>query len=137
MEGHVRLKKSDLLVNTVKEGTGMKRSTLKKIYEIKGLFEVLTQLNSPKAKACLQSLDTLNKWVEPFETDPGPAKDLGRFYDKARKSAMDECIFLNLVLDKMSLLLKYMQDSSDETLDRNKIKELSETMEQARSLIVI
>lgn len=124
--------------NQENEGKGMKkRSTLKKIHEIKGLFEVLTQFGSPKAKACLERLTPLNQWVEPFETDPGPVDNLGRFYDRARKSDMEECIFLNLVLDKMSLLLKYMEDSSDETLDRNKIKEWSETLEQARSLIII
>lgn len=115
----------------------MKRSSLKKVYEIKGLFEVLIQLDSPKAKAVLQTLEPLHQWVEPFEADPAPLKDLGRFFDKARKSAMDECIFLNLVLDKMSLLLKYMLDCSDETLDRNKITELTETMEQARNLIAL
>ena len=115
----------------------MKRSTLKKICEMKGLFEVLNQLGTPKARECLQSLDSLRQWVEPFETDPGPVKDLGRFYDKARNPGIDECIFLNLVLDKMRLLLKYMEDSSDETLDRNKIIELVETLEQARNLIVL
>ena len=115
----------------------MKRSSLKKTHEIKGLFEVLTQLGTPKAKACLESLDLLRQWVEPFEADPGPLENLGRFFDKARKSGIDECIFLNLVLDKMRLLLKYMEDCSDETLDRNKIKELTETMEKARKLIVL
>ncbi len=115
----------------------MKRSSLKKIYEIKGLFEVLMQLGTPNAGALLRTLETLRQWVEPFEADPAPLKDLGRFFDKARKSAMDECIFLNLVLDKMSLLLKYMLDCSDETLDRNKITELTETMEQAKNLIVL
>ena len=113
----------------------MKRSSLKKVNEIKGLAHVLTEVKSPHSGLCLKCLAPLLEWVEPHEADMTPVKDLERFYEKARNSELDECIFLNLVLDKIGLLLKYMEDASDETFDRTKIRELNETMEQARNQI--
>ena len=115
----------------------MKRSSLKKVYEIKALLEVLHQLQTPRSEECLQTLAPLCQWTAPFEADAGTLRDFKKFLDKGRKPGMEECIFLNLVLDKMALLLKYMEDSSDETLDRKIIRELAETTEQATTQMVL
>jgi len=105
------------------------------MHEIRGLIRVLEEVKSSHSLSCLKSLDPVCEWVKSHEADLSLVRDLERFYDKARHSDMEECIFLNLVLDKIGLMLKYMEDSSDESLDRMKIRELSEPLEQARNQI--